>query len=745
MEEYSYTESDLNLNLNELAHESIRELYNAAKKVAVYSSSHPLAEKAIGRPFLIMGKVFRFKTYFNLHISSGQLYALNIRIRVSIFSEQIMEYMQALDLNSVLFETGMTVNHLNLFLERFVKKLPTTDYQSLMVTHLEKNKIGSIRVNDEIGSILAEKGRKFFGDVAGDFSVRNLVGQVVGNDIERLAAMLGDEHLSPEQYTIRNNHDFYPSLVRTLIPEKIISMEVDYLVKTLLKSVNQFPEGIEFHGEETATPRLVKEMFTMLNYHPQREEIIRRLDCEFIQRGIRRDAYAELFSPISTIRLESAEKIDLFLNEVFSEDECQISLSDFQEHFEKLLRTGQQGKARAVINYLVENLAGEDSNLRGRGLELLALSLSSSQKLTGTFIIEHLVTEIDEYITAGEETFEFSDLIWELARISLAEKQYDQLSALCTVLAKKCRRYEGVMVYDSLAVKKAISELDRREIINQLVWELMDGHTASFSTIKNILVTIGSEEVALALSHIISHESRQLRQNVLKILSELGKASLNIFTRILEDDTYFEREELKRELPDSKWYIVRNAIFVLGALKDPEGCKALRMRIADEDVRVRQAIISALEKIGGDRASDLLLAMAEDPDREIREAAIIALGIIGKSDIAPELINLALKRRTEGIQIIVALGNFGGEDAKKFLSNILTDPQLQSELTSNRSSREELKLAAIKALGKIGDDKSIETIRKFTDSLSASQKIFFGAGKLTKIAEEILDKTNRQS
>lgn len=744
MEEYSYTENDLNFNLNELAHESIRELYNAAKKVAVYSSSHPLAQKAIGRPFFVMGKVFRFKTYFNLHISSGQLYSLSIRIRVSIFSEQIMEYMQALDLNSLLFETGMTVNHLNLFLERFVKKLPTADYQNLMATHLEKNKIDTIRVNDEIGAALAEKGRKFFGDVAGDFSVRNLVGQVTGNDIEQLAAMLGDEHLSPGQFAIKNNHDYLPGLVRTLIPEKIASMEIDYLVKTLLKSINQFPEGMGLHGKEAEAPRLVKEMFAMLNYHPEREEIIKRLDSEFIRAGIGREPYAELFSPISTIRLESAEKIDLFLSKVFNENKCQISLADFQEHFGKLLRTGQQGKAKSVINYLVENLAGDDSNLRGRALELLDLSLSSSNKLTGSFIIEHLINEIDEYITAGNETFEFSDLIWELARICLGEKQFDRLSTLCTVLAKKCRRYEGVMVYDSLTVKKAISQLDRREIINQLVWELMDGHTASFSTIKNILVTISSEEVALALSHIISHESRQVRQNVLKILSELGKASLNIFTRILEDDAYFEREELKRELPDSKWYIIRNSIFVLGALKDPEGCKALRMRIADEDVRVRQAIISALEKIRGDQASDLLLVIAEDPDREIREAAIIALGIIGRSDIAPELINLAQRRRTEVIQIIIALGNFGGEDAKKFLSDILIDPQLQSELTSNRSSREELKLAAIKALGRIGDEKSIETIRRFTNSLSASQKIFFGAGRLSKVADEILDRTNRQ-
>jgi len=244
----------------------------------------------------------------------------------------------------------------------------------------------------------------------------------------------------------------------------------------------------------------------------------------------------------------------------------------------------------------------------------------------------------------------------------------------------------------------------------------------------------------LALSNIISHESRQVRQNVLKIMAEMGKASLTVFSQILNNNEYFERAESRRELPDEKWYVVRNSIFVLGLLNDPEACRALRVRINDSDTRVRQAIVQALEKIAGEEACDLLLVLADDEDREIRESAIIALGLVGNPDMAPELIELANNRRSDIVCLINALGKLGGSEAKNFLGNLLIDQQLQSQFTSGRSSREDLKIATIRALGRIGDKESLKKIKKFSESLSTSQKILFGGSKLSKTAEEILSR-----
>ncbi|SYZ73647.1 hypothetical protein TRIP_C30084 [Candidatus Zixiibacteriota bacterium] len=743
MEEHNFSENDLTTNLNLLSQEIIRELYMAAKKVAVYSAAHPLIQKTAGRPFFLIDKVFRFKRYFHLHISSGNLYALNIKIKPSVFTEQIMEYMTFLDITDITVASGITVQQLILFLERFARRLPAVDSQNLMAQYLEKHDIDCIKINGESGYYLFEYGKKFQGDVPGDFSVRGIVGNIAGDNFERLSDLLVFDNIGEEQYIRRFQHDYCPRLVRYLIPEKIATFSRDFLIAKLSDIFGRtFQQGI-IETPDQAPPdesRRLQGFIQALNYHPEREEILSQLNNILSSRGVPRVLYNELLPAASVIKFDSSGKIDEFLDTIFNKSYQKEPLENFQDYYSRLLRTGQQGKANSVITLLIEYLASDDLDARRNALALLHLVLDSSRQFSAIFLVEHITERIDEYITSGRETFEFAELLWDVAQVYVGERQYARLAGLCRILEKKCQRVNGIPTFESIAVKKAVSDLNRREIINQLIWELMEGQGGNFADIKTILVTIGSEEAAFALSTIISHQSRQVRQYVLKILSEFGKAAVNVFARIMDDNKNFEREPDRKELPDEKWYLIRNSIFVIGALQDKEGCSALRLRISDPDSRVRREIITALEKIGGEEAADLLMILAEDSDREVREAAVIAIGLIGRQEIVPELIDLALRNHSEIIRLIGTLGKLGGEQARKFLSDILTDVQLQSALTGNRSSREELKLATLKALGKIGDKASLEKIKEFTDSLSSSQKVFFGGSKLGKVAEGILNR-----
>jgi hypothetical protein len=739
MKQHAYAESDLNTNLNELVHEVLRELFLASKKTSIYSGEHPLSRKAIGRAFVLMEKIFKFKSYFNLHISDGHLYALNIRTRPSIFVDQIMDYMQILDLNDILIESGVAVNQLSLFIGRFVKRLPATDYANLMVNYIEEHKLDTILVNSQLGSNLFEANPRLRGDLVGDFSVRAIVGQVIGEDFEKLACLLDDEELASDEYISRYKHDYYPALIRFLIPEKIAAVDAQDIVQFLRSRVTEVAKTDAGAPIESLLKRL-KSFIAALNYHSQRETIIDQITSILSEAGTSKDVYSQLVPETSAIKIESSEKIDQFLYSTFNEALPGYDLSDFKDLFSRLLRTGQQGKAKLVVNVLMNHLAGPDLDLREKSLLLFRTMLSVCPRKTGVFLINHLISKIAEYLLEKKETFEFSDLIWELALVTLAEKDYEHLSAVCEVLLKKRTLAAGIQSYDSVAVKKAIEEFNRREVIDQLVQDLVSGPHSDIQYIKNILVAIGSEDAALALADIISHKSRQVRQHVLKILSEMGKASLHVFSEALKENKYFVREPNKRELPDENWYFVRNAVFVLGSLEDSEACRALRVRVNDDDTRVRRSIIQALEKIGGEQAADLLLVLAADSDREIREAAVIGLGFVGSHDIVPELIDLADRFPSEIATIITSMGMLGGNEARNFLGNLLKDRQLQSRLTSSRMSRDDLKLITIKALGRIGDEESLEEIQNFNDSLSASQKIFFGAAKLNKAADEILNR-----
>ncbi len=734
MNEIMYTEADLTTNLNELAHEMLRELYIAAKKASIYSVDHPLTRKAIGRPFLLMEKIFRFKKFVNLHIASGHLYALNIKTKQSIFTDQIMDYMQVLDVGDILFSSELTADELGLFLGRFVKRLRSGDYQHLLSTFIENNRIDTVNVNGETGQLLFDKGRQFSSEIIRDFSVRGIITDILPDDFEDLAELISESQDDHDEFLTRYHHDYYPQLISFLVPEKIGRISADDIVTLISQRLDDVASD---SGESC------RRLIAALHYHPEHDNIVRRLDEIALSRGIDRSSYTSVMPTTSKIRITAVENIDRYLDDFFNQLLSFQHVGEFADHFGRLLRTGQQSKAQAVSDRLLRHLAGNKLDLRQRALALLKIPAASCLNLTGTSLLEYLTTTICVYFDAREETFEFSDLVWDIVRNCLSRNSLTIPATLGRALCAHRQLAEGIWCYESIAIKKAVEEMNRNEIISGLIGHLVNGDHQHIQDLRDIMVAIGSEEMAFALSEVISHESRHVRRQVLKILPEMGKSSLNVLSRFMADENNFTRDESRRELPDDLWYQVRNAVFVLGALQDIEACRILRQHITDSDTRVRRAIVSALEKIGGEEAADLLLVMANDDDAEIRESALIALGIIGTADIAPELIDLARKRRGEVICIITALGKLGGIEAKQYLAKLLTDHDLQSELTSGRSSREELKMTTLKALGRIGDRESMQTIEDFSKSLSAPQKLFFGGSKLSKTAEEILSRQSK--
>jgi HEAT repeat protein len=307
-------------------------------------------------------------------------------------------------------------------------------------------------------------------------------------------------------------------------------------------------------------------------------------------------------------------------------------------------------------------------------------------------------------------------------------------------LAGRRRLQDGVTTYDSMTIKKAFENINQPEVISALVDELIKARAEDVAYVKSILIGIGSEEIAMALSHIISHPLRHVRQLSLKILAELGKNSLKVFSDMLVDDTWFERDKERHELPDARWYVIRNAIFVLGSLRDQGGIMALRLRINDQDIRIRREIISSLEKIGGEDSIDLLIVMAEDRDREIREAALGALGMVGTPEYAPLVIDLTKKNPTDSIRAVAALGKIGGTEARTFLGGLLEDEESLNNVAAGKVSREDLRAAIVRALGNIGDAESISKIRAFQGSLSAAQKLLMRGSTVQKAIAEVLSR-----
>jgi HEAT repeat protein len=724
-------ESTLSFNLNEEAHNFVRELAMAGRKAAIYGLGHPLALKAVEKPFFALSSIFRFKLLINVNVQRGELYLLNIRLKDSPFSAQIIQFLQSLDVSAVLFERRMTINEFSYFVQTLVARQTQYNASFNFNEQLTHNGIDAIQVNSETAHELFDDRKQYRGDVDGDFSVRRLAMDQLGDDPIRLARM---RNVNAEGL-LELGIDFDPGIVAYLIPERIATIDAARIHRVLTQLAAEINAAESGPMRATDAAADYMSLFKLVEYHPQRQRIVENLED---RRGAGDDDNA--LTETGAIKIQTSAYVDQLFERLFTSQPTEFEPESFSNAFVRLLKTGQQPKATKIVDRLIDLMSAPEPEFRQRALNLLGLAASELTRATDATVLEEAVANVIRRLKAKSETYEFSEFLWQLFVTCQEAGRYDLAAGVTRAMAARRSVNDNVTVYDSMAVKKGFENIGRKKTVDRLVRELIaaQGETAVY--LKDVLVAIGSEEIALALSQIISHPQRTVRQLTLKILAELGKSSLKVFSRIVYDDLMFARDPQRHELPDDKWYVVRNSIFVLGSLRDPGGVAALRIRIDDHDFRVRREIVSALEKIGGEEALDCLTLMADDPIVEVRDAAIIAIGLAGRPEAAPILIDIARRNPRNSIKAVTALGKLGGAESREFLGSLLNDPQALAELAQGVVSRDDLRIASVKALGQIGDAEAVEQVKRFRDSQSATQKILFKNSAVNKAVSDMLSR-----
>ncbi len=730
----SINASNLSLNLNDQAHDLIRELAMASRKMSIYGAGHPLAIKAVEKPFFILNSIFRFKSYINLNVQRGDLFLLNIRLKDSPFNAQILQFMQLLDVNAVLFERSMRICDFSFFIETLVTRQLNYTVNFSFTSHLKKHDVTCVEVNSELAYDLFERRKQYRGDVDGDFSVRRLVLDQLGDDLMRLAEIRN----ANAEGLLELGIDFDPQLVGYLLPEKMASFDPDRVRQVLTELADQISS--EDAGRQVTRDATGDYMalFKLVDYHPNKKDILENLEDR--RRNKSADDDIDALSETGAIKIHASARIEELIEKQFSSVGPDDDTEVFIDAFVRLLKTGQQPKAAEVMSRLIDLMSAADPGYRQRALNLLGLTTAELGNAADASVLEAAVADAIAHLEEKTETYEYSEFLWQLFEACRRVDRFDLAASLTQAMSRRRAIIENVTVYDSMAVKKGFENISRRRTVEYLIGELINATGETIQHLVDLLVAVGTEDVAVGLSQIISHPRRQVRQLTLKILAELGKSSLKVFSRIIHDDAMFKRGPDRHELPDENWYVVRNSIFVLGSLHDVQGVSSLRIRIDDKDVRVRREVISALEKIGGEDAVDCLTLMAEDPIVEVGDAAIIAIGLIADPSAAPILIDIARGKPRNSIKAVTALGKLGGDEAKVFLGHLLTEPDKLAELAGGVVGKDDLRVAAVKALGHIGDSDSIEQVRRYKEGLSTTQKILFRNSAVNKVITDVLSR-----
>lgn len=728
------SERSFRTDLNELSGEIVHELYVLCRKAAIYLKDHPMVRKSISRPFLDLQKIFGFKKYFSLILTEGKLFANNILMADSSNMDYLKECMQQLDIKSILFDMSLTADDLLTFVDYFARRLPGNHPDYPLEKLLENHNINSILVNHKLSVKIFETGRRYRGNAKDDYSVRRMVADYFSGEIDLAIKILSANYTDTGAQVAATGIDFHTDIVNYILPEKFAQLQPAELMEVAEKMFDADTEEVDSAAGKLA--RLVRSF----DYHPKRDMLLEKIKAKFESLGLKGPSMRDSLSDSGKLKLEMVQAIDRIRNNIFSEKEFDPELyARFHDAFMRLVRTRQTGKAAGVTEDLIEYLASDNNAFRRHAVYLLGNVINSIISFGDYDFFDMVIRKLQYLFTQGRETFEFSETVSELLGSMLSLRRYEPVAAFLNVLKSGRKVKAGVTIYDSIVVKKIFDDLDDHELIARMVQELQVREGDQMRFIRDILIAIQSEGVALQLSAIVAHPDRMIRQRCLKVLSELGKPAMAISSEILRDESNFYRAEGCHELPDKKWFLVRNAIFVLGNLGDPEACHALRMRLSDPDTRVRREIVRALEKIQGDDAVDLLMILAEDTDISVREMAIITLGLLKRRDLALFFIDLLSRIKTEVSRIINAIAQTGSGEARDFLVNLLENQEKLKSLSSGKASVDDIREMIIKGLEKLGDEKSL---RKAEEYLTREQgeKLFSRNSGLGKTAKLILDK-----
>jgi len=211
------------------------------------------------------------------------------------------------------------------------------------------------------------------------------------------------------------------------------------------------------------------------------------------------------------------------------------------------------------------------------------------------------------------------------------------------------------------------------------------------------------------------------RALVLELLSRCGETAVDILVKQLMDveeaaarRAYFDSivqldiagPALFDLLRDARWFVVRNAVALLGEMGVEQADVAMLPLLQHEDERIRIAVARALMRLGTVKALQGLQGAVEDRSAEVRRIAAASYGLsIGNSGmVRPPAARLAaaFDRETDedvALEMLASLGRLGSADAVQRLLRIAM-PQQQVGENEPVLRDAWLRIAALEALVK---------------------------------------------
>ncbi len=203
--------------------------------------------------------------------------------------------------------------------------------------------------------------------------------------------------------------------------------------------------------------------------------------------------------------------------------------------------------------------------------------------------------------------------IVEFSRFLLAERAERKIEFSMQAMAIFVRHIQAPPGgSDEIAglARLGIKEVASEELVTHYIGLLKKRGARGREEIHGVLVALEERSVGPLLQALAEEEDLLVRKAIVEIVTRIGRVAV---PTILEN------------LADSRWYMVRNMITVLGSLGMPDLAPHVASTLSHHDLRVKKEAIKALSRISHPSAVTALCELCLFPEETVALTATAAL------------------------------------------------------------------------------------------------------------------------
>lgn len=313
--------------------------------------------------------------------------------------------------------------------------------------------------------------------------------------------------------------------------------------------------------------------------------------------------------------------------------------------------------------------------------------------------------DVIQELRAAKADERFKELLQEITALIPGAIQPDKWMVLTEAMALLCQfaTNRRIPMPRRELTSQALNHVTTRELVDFLIDSMCQQNTSPRlrDVLKNILVVLKNRAIGQLMEKLALEDSAGKRKILVEALIRQGYDALPVIAEHLQDD---------------RWFVVRNAVTIIGEIRHPDSSHYLGSLLQHEEIRVRREVVRALAKTGGQESVNLLLKTVEGPDEELARQALLSLGALKDDRAIPALVRTVktkdtfLKRASFTKDAIRSIGEIGSPEAIPALCSILRQQKF-----FKRRQFAEIRAAAAQALSEIGHEDARATLEKAVD------------------------------